>query len=160
MDIEIVKIEKPRDMNMILGQTHFIKTVEDLYEAMVNISTNVRFGIAFCEASADCLVRCEGNDPGLKELAAQNAFRLGCGHCFIILLAEAYPINFLNAIKMVPEVCNIYCATANDVEVVVAKTDMGRGILGVIDGLKTRGIESDTDVEKREHIIRKIGYKR
>jgi len=157
--IKKIKIEKPSDTNIILGQAHFIKTTEDLYEAIVNANPNAKFGIAFTESSGDCLIRIEGNDEELKNIASKNALNLSCGHSFIILIRNAYPINFLNAIKNVPEVCNIYCATANDVEVIVAETEQGRGILGVIDGLKSKGIETKEDIEKRRKFLRKIGYK-
>lgn len=155
----IVKIEKPAESNLILGQAYFIKTVEDLYEALVNSVPNIKFGLAFCESSGPCLVRTEGNDEELKSAAAKNALALASGHCFIIILKNAYPINVLNAVKAVPEVCNIYCATANDVEVIVAETAQGRGILGVIDGLRSKGIEKDKDVKERKELLRKIGYK-
>jgi hypothetical protein len=159
MEIKTVKIEKPEDANIILGQSHFIKTVEDLYEAMVNYVPQAKFGIGFCESSGPCLVRIEGNNEELKKLAGENAFKLAAGHCFIIIMQEAYPINVLNAIKSVPEVCRIYCATANDVEVIVAETGQGRGILGVIDGFKSKGIEGEKEVREREEFLRKIGYK-
>jgi len=159
LTIKAIKIEKPSDANIILGHAHFIKTAEDLYEAMLNINSNVKFGIAFTEASGDCLIRIEGNDEELKSIAGKNALNLASGHSFIIIIKGAYPVNFLNAIKNVPEVCNIYCATANDVEVVVAETEQGRGILGVIDGLKSKGIETKEDIEKRRKFLRNIGYK-
>lgn len=154
-----VKIEVPKECNIIIGQSHFIKSVEDLYEAIVNSVPAIRFGLAFCESSGPCLIRKAGNDPELVQVAAGNAFQLGAGHCFIIVLKGAYPINVLNAIKSVPEVCSIYCATANPVEVIVAETELGRGILGVIDGLKSKGIETDRDVDDRKLFLRKIGYK-
>ncbi len=157
--VKVINIEKPSDANIILGQAHFIKTTEDLYEAMLNINSNAKFGIAFTESSGDCLIRVEGNDEELKNIAGKNALNLSCGHSFIIIIKDAYPVNFLNAIKNVPEVCGIYCATANDVEVVVAETEQGRGILGVIDGLKSKGIEDKTDIEKRRKFLRNIGYK-
>ncbi len=142
MDIKIVKIENPEELNMILGHTHFIKSVEDLYEAMINTVPMAKFGLAFCEASQECLVRFTGTDDALIELAKKNALALSAGHSFILMLGEGlYPINFLNRIKMVPEVCRIFCATANPVEVIVAETELGRGILGVIDGFKSKGIE-------------------
>ncbi|MBI5252895.1 MAG: adenosine-specific kinase [Euryarchaeota archaeon] len=159
MELKIVKIEKPAESNIILGQAHFIKTVEDLYEALISSVPNIKFGIAFCESSGPCLVRTEGNDEELKSAAAKNAFALASGHCFIIILKNAYPINVLNAVKTVPEVCNIYCATANEVEVVTAETAQGRGIIGVIDGLKSKGIEKEKDVKERKEFLRKIGYK-
>lgn len=159
MELKIVKIETPKDAQLILGTSHFIKTVEDLYEAVAGAVPNARFGIGFCESSGPCLVRAEGNDLELKELAKKNAFTLAAGHSFIILLRNAYPINVLNAVKMVPEVCSIHCATANPVEVIVAETEQGRGILGVVDGLKSKGIETEKDVEERKSFLRKIGYK-
>ncbi len=159
MELKVVKIEKPADVNLILGQSHFIKTCEDLYEAIVTTSPVIRFGIAFCESSGPCLVRAEGNDEELKNLAAKNAFAIAAGHCFVILLKSGFPINVLNAIKSVPEVCSIYCATANDVEVVLAETPQGRGILGVVDGLRSKGIETEKDVKERKEFLRKIGYK-
>jgi hypothetical protein len=160
MELKTVKIEKPADSNIILGQSHFIKTVEDLYEAMVNSVPGARFGLAFCESSGPCLVRVDGNDEELKEFASKNAFALAAGHTFIIIMRDAYPINVLNAVKNVPEVCGIYCATANDVEVLLAETKQGRGILGIIDGLKSKGIETKKDIEERKSFLRKIGYKR
>ncbi len=157
--IEVVKMELPKDSNIILGMAHFIKTVEDLYEAMMNSVPNVRFGLAFCESSGECLIRVEGNDEELKKAAAENMLRLGCGHSFLIFIRGAYPINFLNTLKMVPEVCTIYAATANPLEVVVLETEQGRGILGVIDGLKPRGVEDEEGVKWRKDILRRFGYK-
>lgn len=154
-----LKITPPVESNLILGQAHFIKTAEDLYEALVNSVPNAKFGLAFCESSGPCLVRSEGNDPELKNLAAAKAFELACGHSFLIIIRNAYPINLLDKIKAVPEVCNIYAATANPLEVVIAETDQGRGIMGVIDGSKTKGIETDENVEERRDFLRKIGYK-
>jgi len=159
LDFKIVKITKPEEVNIILGQSHFIKTVEDLYEVLVNNVPGIKFGLAFVESSGACKVRIEGTDDGLKELASKNALEIGAGHSFIILLKNSYPINVLNAIKNVPEVCNIYCATANPIEVVIAETEMGRGILGVIDGLKPKGIENNQDIIWRKELLRKIGYK-
>lgn len=159
MEFKIVKIEVPEDCNVILGMAHFIKTVEDLYEALVNSVPNIKFGIGFCESSGPCLVRCEGNDEELKNLASRYALDLACGHSFIIFLKKAYPINVLTKIKEVPEVCCIYAATANPLEVIVTETDQGRGILGVIDGMKSKGIETEKDVEARKEFLRKIGYK-
>jgi len=159
MELKTVKIEKPAEVNLILGQTHFIKSVEDLYEAMVTASATAKFGIAFCESSGECLVRVEGNDEELKRLAAKNALSIGAGHCFIIFMKDCYPINVLNAIKNVAEVCSIYCATANPVEVVIAETDSGRGIMGVIDGAKPKGIEGAEGVKWRKDFLRKIRYK-
>lgn len=161
MEFRTVKIEGiPEDGNIILGQTHFIKTVEDLYEAMVTSHPSIKFGIAFCEASAECLVRVEGNDEKLKDVASQNALRIGAGHTFIIVMKEGFPINVLNAVKNISEVCSIYCATANPVEVVVAETEQGRGIMGVIDGLSPKGIEGKEGIEWRKSLLRKIGYKK
>ncbi|CUS76436.1 hypothetical protein JGI7_02079 [Candidatus Kryptonium thompsonii] len=159
MELKIVKIEKPDNINFILGQAHFIKTVEDLYEAIVTTQPHLKFGIAFCESSGPALVRWAGNDDAMIELAKKNALNLSAGHSFIIFMDNGYPINILNAIKMVPEVCRIFCATANPVEVVIAETEQGRGILGVIDGLKTKGIEGEEDIQKRKEFLRKIGYK-
>jgi adenosine/AMP kinase len=159
VELKTVKIETPEDCNVILGMAHFIKTVEDLYEALVNAVPAIKFGIGFCESSGPCLVRSEGNDKELKKLAINEALKLGCGHCFIIFLKNAYPINVLDKIKQVPEVCTIHAATANPLEVVVAETEQGRGILGVIDGFKTKGIETEKDVEARREFLRKIGYK-
>lgn len=158
-ELEIVKIEKPAELNFILGQSHFIKTVEDLYEALVNAAPGIKFGLAFAEASGACKIRCAGNDQGLADLAAKNMLALGAGHSFIIFLKDAYPINVLNAVKNTPEVCSIYCATANAVEVVIAKGTSGRGILGVIDGAVPQGIEGPADVAWRKDLLRKIGYK-
>ncbi|MEE9594430.1 MAG: adenosine-specific kinase [Candidatus Hydrothermarchaeales archaeon] len=160
MDLKTVKIEKPADTNIVLGQSHFIKTVEDLYEAMVSSVPGGKFGLAFCESSGPCLVRVEGNDDELKDIASKNAYALAAGHTFIIVMRDAFPLNVLNAVKSVPEVCGIYCATANDVEVVIAETEQGRGVMGVIDGLKSKGIETQDDVEERKEFLRKIGYKR
>lgn len=159
MELLTVRMEKPEDCSVILGQSHFIKTVEDLHEALVNSVPGVKFGLAFCESSGPCLVRASGNDRELTELAEDGAFGLSSGHTFIIFMREAYPINVLGAIKRVPEVCSIFCATANPVEVIVAETGQGRGILGVIDGLKSRGIESEEDVLERKEFLRTIGYK-
>ena len=159
MELKTVSIEKPADMNFILGQSHFIKTVEDLYEAIVQTVPGMKFGIAFCESSGAALVRYAGNDPGLIELAQKNAAALACGHCFIIFMEGGFPVNILNTIKNVSEVCQIFCATANPVEVIVAESEQGRGILGVIDGVKTKGIETDADIKWRKDFLRKIGYK-
>jgi len=159
MELKLVKIEKPEGLNMILGQAHFIKTVEDLYEVIVSSVPGIKFGLAFNESSGPCLVRYAGNDQELIELAKRNALSIGAGHAFIIFIKAGYPINVLNAIKAVPEVCQIYCATANPVEVIIAETEEGRGILGVIDGLKTKGIESEKDITERKEFLRKIGYK-
>ena len=159
METSIVKIEKPSEANIIIGQSHFIKTAEDIYEALVNSVPGIRFGVAFCESSGPCLVRSEGTDEGLKKLAEKNALNISSGHSFIIIMQGAYPINVLKAVKEVPEVCSIYCATANNVEVVIAETEQGRGILGVIDGLRTKGVETEKDVKTRKEFLRKIGYK-
>jgi uncharacterized protein len=159
VEFKSVKIKKPDDLNLIFGQSHFIKTVEDLYEALVNSMPGIKFGFAFAESSGACKIRSEGNDPELKQLAVDNALEIGCGHSFIVFLKQAYPINVLNAIKAIPEVCAIYCATANPVEVVVAESDSGRGVIGVIDGLKPKGIESAEDIAWRKGLLRKIGYK-
>jgi adenosine/AMP kinase len=159
VEIEIIPIENPEHMNVIVGQTHFIKTAEDLYEALVNSVPNIKFGLAFCEASGPCLVRAEGNDPELKDLAARNALRIGAGHVFVIFMRDAYPLNLLRSIKEVPEVCNIFCATANPLKVLVAEDDVGRGVLGVIDGEKAKGIEREEDRRERREFLRKIGYK-
>lgn len=152
-------VENPEGLNLVLGQSHFIKTVEDLHEALVGTSPHTRFGLAFCEASGPCLVRRSGNDDDLVQLATVNAERIGAGHSFIVFLREAYPLNVLNAVKHVPEVCHVFCATANPVSVVVAVTETGRGILGVIDGSSPLGVESDEDVAGRKSLMRAIGYK-
>lgn len=159
MELSLVELEKPAEVNLILGQSHFIKTVEDIHEAMVNSVPGVRFGLAFCESSGPCLVRASGNDEELIELAQKNALAISAGHAFIVLMRNAYPINVLNAIKRMPEVCTIFCATANNVQVVVAETEQGRGILGVIDGARSAGVETPQDVEERKGFLRKIGYK-
>lgn len=159
MEIKIVKIEKPDDMNFILGHSHFIKTVEDIHETIVTTAPHLKFGLAFCESSGPALVRYSGNDDNLIELAKKNALNLSAGHSFIIFMENGFPINILNAIKNVPEVCRIFCATANPVEVIIAETESGRGILGVIDGFKTKGVESEEDIKKRKEFLRKIGYK-
>lgn len=159
MDLKLVPVEIPPDANVIIGQTHFIKTAEDIYEAMVNAAPAIKFGVAFCEASMECLVRVEGNDDELKAKAAQNALNIGAGHTFVILMKEGYPINVLGALKNVPEVCSIFCASANAVDVVVAENERGRGILGVIDGEKPKGIENEENRNVRKEFLRKIGYK-
>ena len=159
MEIKVVKIDSPKDTNLILGQTHFIKSVEDLYEAIVNSNPNIKFGIGFVEASGDCLIRHTGNDKELEKAAAEQAYKIGAGHTFIIFLRNGYPINVLNAIKMVPEVCNIFTATANAVEVVISETEMGKGILGVVDGSKPKGIEDESKIKERKEFLRNIGYK-
>ncbi len=159
MEFETVRIDVPKECNVVLGMAHFIKTVEDLYEALKNAVPNIRFGIGFCESSGPCLVRSEGNDEELKSLAAKCAFELACGHSFIVFMKNAYPVNVLDKIKQVPEVCGVHAATANPVEVIVAETEQGRGILGVIDGMKSKGIETETDAKARKEFLRKIGYK-
>ncbi len=159
MDLKSVRIEKPADMNFILGQSHFIKTVEDLHEAIVTTNPGMKFGLAFCEASGPALVRHSGNNQQLVDLATRNAQAIGCGHSFIIFIDGGFPVNILNALKQVPEVCTIFCATSNDVEVIVAESGGGRGILGVIDGVRPAGIETDNDVQHRKDFLRNIGYK-
>lgn len=159
VDLKTVPIDKPADMNFILGQSHFIKTIEDLHEAIVQTAPQMKFGIAFCESSGPALVRRTGNDAQLVELAQRNALALGCGHSFIIFMTGGFPINILNTIKAVPEVCGIYCATANPTEVVVADTGGGRGILGVVDGARSKGVETEADVEARKGMLRQFGYK-
>jgi adenosine/AMP kinase len=160
VELTAVQIEKPEAVNLILGQAHFIKTVEDLHETLATAVPGIKFGLAFCESSGPALVRASGTDDGLIELAKRNALALSAGHSFIIFLGKGfYPINVLNAVKMVPEVCHIFCATANPVEVVLVETERGRGILGVVDGVKTKGIEAEDDVEKRKDFLRTIGYK-
>lgn len=159
MELRTVRIQKPEEINLILGQAHFIKTVEDLHEALVGAVPGIKFGLAFCESSGPALVRWSGTDAELTELARQTAFTLAAGHAFIIFLRNTFPINVLNTVKQVPEVCRIFCATANPVEVVLAETEQGRGILGVIDGLKSKGIESEQDIAVRKEFLRKIGYK-
>ncbi|MER3445602.1 MAG: hypothetical protein C4291_01655 [Candidatus Dadabacteria bacterium] len=159
MELKAVKIQKPDDVNLILGQSHFIKTVEDIHEALVNTVPGIRFGLAFCESSGPCLIRYSGTDSELTELAKNNAFSLSAGHSFIIFLRNSYPVNVLNAVKNVPEVCRIFCATANPVEVIIVESEQGRGIVGVIDGLKSKGIETEKDIEERKAFLRKIGYK-
>jgi len=160
MQLMTVRIDKPDGTNFILGQTHFIKSVEDIHEALVGAAPGIKFGLAFCEASGKCLVRSSGTDAAMVELAEQNAMALGAGHSFIVFLGEGfYPVNVLNAIKMVPEVCRIFCATANPVEAVVAETEQGRGLLGVVDGFSPKGIEGEDDVAWRKALLRQIGYK-
>ncbi len=163
IEIKIIKIEKPDDMNFILGQTHFIKSVEDLYEAMVNAVPSAQFGIAFCEASGACKVRSEGNNKKLKKLAEKNALNIGAGHSFIIFMENCFPVNVLKAIQRVPEVCSIYCATANQTKVVLVESKLGketgRGILGVIDGFIPKGVEDKDDIKWRKEFLRKINYK-
>lgn len=159
LEFKTVKVETPKDCNVILGMAHFIKTIEDLYEALVNAVPNIQFGIGFCESSGPCLVRHEGNDDVLRQLAKDKAFEIACGHSFIIFLKNAYPINVLDKIKNVPETCTIYAATANPLEIIIAETEQGRGIIGVIDGLKSKGIETEKDIKARKEFLRKIGDK-
>lgn len=160
MQLLTVKIDKPEAANFILGQTHFIKTVEDIHEALVGVVPGIKFGLAFCEASGKCLVRWSGTDAAMLDLARKNAQAVGAGHTFIIFLGEGfYPVNVLNAVKMVPEVCRIFCATANPTEVIVAETEQGRGILGVVDGFSPKGMEGKTDIAWRKNLLRQIGYK-
>jgi len=159
LEFKVVTIEAPKDSNLILGTAHFIKTAEDLYEAMVNSAPAIRFGLAFCESSGPCLVRSEGNDEELRNLAAEKALELGAGHSFLVFLRGAYPINVLDKVKQAPEVCTIHCATANRVQVILAETEQGRGILGVVDGSASKGVERPQDIEKRREFLRAIGYK-
>jgi len=160
MELKTVKMEFPAESNIIIGQTHFIKTAEDLYEIMVTNVPGIKFGIAFNEASGPCLIRAEGNDKELKSLAIKNVKSIGAGHAFIVILKDGFPINVLNAIKNCPEICSIFCATSNPVEVIIAETDLGRGVLGVIDGNSPKGVETDKDVKERKDFLRMIGYKR
>lgn len=159
MEIKTVVIDIPDGANIIVGQAHFIKTTEDLYEAMINAVPGITFGIAFCEASGPCLIRVEGNDNALKEMAIRNASAIAAGHTFVVLMKGAFPVNVLNAVKACPEVCSVFCATANPVQVIVAETEQGRGILGVIDGYRPMGVEGEKDVQNRKQFLRKIGYK-
>lgn len=159
MELQIVPVDKPDDMNVIIGQAHFIKTVEDVHETLAGASPQLRFAVAFCEASGPCLVRRSGNDERLVELATRNAVAVGAGHSFFVFLEDGYPVNVLNALKQVPEVCGIHCATANPVQIVVAETELGRGIVGVIDGHPPAGVETDADVVARKELLRSIGYK-
>jgi adenosine/AMP kinase len=159
MELSSVRIEKPDDLNVIVGQAHFIKTVEDLHEALAGSSPHLRFGLAFCESSGPRLVRRSGNDPDLVELAVRNAQAIGAGHAFVVFVREGFPVNVLNALKLVPEVCTLFCATANPVEIVVAQTDAGRGILGVVDGGAPLGVEGDAEVAERKGLLRRFGYK-
>jgi adenosine/AMP kinase len=159
VEFKTVKVEPPKECNVIVGMAHFIKTAEDLYEALVNAVPQVKFGLGFCESSGPCLVRTEGNDPGLRRLAAKKAFEIGCGHSFIIIMKNVYPINVLDKVKAVPEVCTIFAATANPLEIIIAETEQGRGIIGVVDGYKSKGVESAENVRERREFVRKIGYK-
>jgi hypothetical protein len=159
MELKTISIENPDALNFILGHSHFIKTIEDIYEAIICTVPNAKFGVAFCEASIECLVRYSGTDEEMIELAKKNALELAAGHSFIVFMKDMFPINILNTIKMVPEVARIHCATANPVQVIVAQTDQGRGILGVIDGFSPKGVETEADIEKRKGFLRMIGYK-
>jgi len=159
METRIVDVKVPDGCNAILGQSHFIKTAEDLHEAIVNSVPNVKFGVAFCESSGPCLIRLEGNDDELKQLASQTALEISAGHSFVIFMKNAYPINVLDKVKSVPEVCNVYLATANPFQVILAETNQGRGILGVVDGFASKGVETEKDVRERRGFLRKIGYK-
>jgi len=159
MELKTVQMENPEGANLIIGQTHFIKTAEDLYEVMVNAMPEIAFGLAFCEASGPCLIRAEGNDAALKTAAIRNAQALGAGHTFVVLIRNAFPVNVLNDIKHCREVCSIFCATANPVQAIVAETEQGRGLLGVIDGFSPKGVETEEDVKVRRAFLRKIGYK-
>lgn len=159
VNLEVIKVKKPENLNIIIGHTHFIKTVEDIYEVLITSMPSIKFGLAFCEASAKCLVRVEGNDEQLKKIAIENALSIGCGHMFFVALEGAYPINVLNQIKGVAEVCRIFCATANPVEAIVASTDEGRALLGVVDGFPPKGVEKKKDIKERKELLRKFGYK-
>ena len=159
METKIVNVKVPDGCNVVFGQSHFIKTVEDLHEAMVNSVPNAKFGIAFCESSGPCLIRVEGNDEELRQLAAKTALEISAGHSFIIFMKSAYPINVLDKVKSVPEVCGVYLATANPFQVILAETDQGRGVLGVVDGFASKGVETEKDVRERKEFLRKIGYK-
>jgi len=160
LEIKTVRMEFPADANIIVGQSHFIKTVEDLYEAVATTVPQAKFALAFNESSGACLTRADGNEEGLREIAIRNAQALGCGHTFVLVIQNAYPINVMNAIRNVPEVCAIFCATANAVEIVVAQSEQGRGVLGVIDGSSPKGIEGQAGIAWRHELLRKIGYKR
>lgn len=160
MEINAVRLEFPTNANVIVGQSHFIKSVEDLYEAVCTTAPQAKFGLAFNESSGACLTRAEGNDAGLRDTAIRNAQALGCGHIFVLILQDAYPINVLHAIRNVPEVCSIFCATANPIEIIVAQSEQGRGVLGVIDGSSPKGVEGQADIEWRRSFLRQIGYKR
>jgi adenosine/AMP kinase len=159
LNTKVVDLNVPEGCNAILGQSHFIKTVEDLYEALINAVPTIKFGLAFCDSSGPCLVRVDGNDAELKKLASETAFALSAGHSFIIFMRNAYPINVLDKVKAVPEVCNIFLATANPFQVILAETEQGRGILGVVDGYASKGIESERDMQERKAFLRKVGYK-
>ena len=160
MELKSIRLSVPEESNIILGQSHFIKTIEDLYESIIASCPHSKFGIAFCEASGPCLIRVDGNDDNLKRTAAENAMSMGAGHVFVVLLKDAFPINVLNAIKACSEVCTVFCATANPVEAIIAETDQGRGVLGVVDGFSPKGVEAEGDARSRREFLRKIGYKR
>lgn len=160
MELKAIPVEIPENGNIVIGHSHFIKTVEDVYEAIVNTVPNMKFGVAFNEASGPCLTRADGNDEELKQLAIRNATAIGAGHCFTVAMRDGYPINILGRFQAVPEICTIYCATANPVQVIVAETEQGRGVLGVIDGNSPKGVESEEDAKKRHGFLRMIGYKR
>ena len=160
LEIKSVRMEFPADANIVVGQAHFIKTVEDLYEAIATTAPHAKFGLAFNESSGACLTRSEGNDQTLQEIAVKNAQALACGHTFVLILAAAYPIHVLNTMRNVPEVCSIFCATANPVEIIIAVSDQGRGVMGVIDGASPKGVEGPDDIAWRRDLLRKIGYKR
>ncbi len=160
MELKSIRLSVPEESNIILGQSHFIKTIEDLYESIIASCPHSKFGIAFCEASGPCLIRVDGNDDNLKRTAAENAISMGAGHVFVVLLRDAFPINVLNAIKACSEVCTVFCATANPVEAIIAETDQGRGVLGVVDGFSPKGVETEGDAKSRREFLRKIGYKR
>jgi adenosine/AMP kinase len=159
LETKVVDVKVPEGCNVILGQSHFIKTVEDLYEALVNAVPNIKFGLAFCESSGPCLVRFDGNDSELKQLASQTSLQLSAGHTFVVFMRNAYPINVLDKVKSVPEVCNIFLATSNPFQVILAETEQGRGIMGVVDGYASKGIETEADIAERKEFLRKIGYK-
>lgn len=159
MELSVLPIDKPPEMNFILGHAHFIKTVDDLYEAIVQTHPGMKFGAAFCEASGPCLVRSAGNDDALVQLARKNALAISAGHTFIVFMDKGFPVNILNAVKMVTEVCRVYCATANPTQLIIAQTEQGRGILGVVDGFASKGLETEQDVQTRRDFLRKIGYK-
>ncbi len=160
MELKTIRLSVPDGSNIIVGQSHFIKSIEDLYEVMVTSCPHSKFGVAFCEASGPCLIRVDGNDEALKKTAAENAMSMGAGHTFVILMQDAFPINVLNAVKSCSEVCRVLCATANPLELIVAETDQGRGVLGVVDGFSPKGVETEADVRARKEFLRKIGYKR
>jgi adenosine/AMP kinase len=160
MELKEITLSVPEDCNIIVGQSHFIKTIEDLYETITTGCPHAKFGVAFCEASGPCLIRVEGNDEELKKTASENALNMGAGHTFVILLKDAFPINILNAVKACPEVCRVFCATSNPLLAIVAETRQGRGVLGVVDGFAPKGVEMESDVKARTEFLRKIGYKR